>query len=127
MGRRYLLFVHSRAVEGRDAEYDDWYSHTHLADMVALPGFEAAQRWVHVDDGTGGAPPPYDDIAIYEVDEEHYEQARAALDAARREREEALAEGRAPRLPVSAAMSEDRVSWWFVENSPRVVRDAEGG
>jgi hypothetical protein len=53
----------------RDADYNDWYSNTHLGEVCAIPGIVAAQRYrVH---GTGGAQadasrPQY--LAIYELE-----------------------------------------------------------
>ena len=43
---RAVLIVMSDAVEGRDDEYNDWYDRVHLADVLALPGFVAARRYV---------------------------------------------------------------------------------
>jgi len=121
MAKKYLLFVHTKAVEGREDEYDDWYEHTHLRDVVGLEGFDAAQRWkfthAHPADA---APPAYRNVAIYEVDEANYERARAALAASVVERAEATAAGRTPQVPVSPALDDDRVAYWFVEASERV-------
>ena len=41
----YKLVVFSDAVEGREEEYNDWYTNTHLDDVVAVPGFVSAQRY----------------------------------------------------------------------------------
>ena len=125
MGKKYLLFVHTKPVEGREAEYDEWYEHTHLRDVVGLEGFDAAQRWKfshpHPADA---AAPPYRNLAIYEVDEANYEKARASLAASVIERGEAVAAGRQPQVPVSPALDDDRVAYWFVEASERV--ESEG-
>lgn len=42
---RYLLEVSSRALPGREADYDRWYGDVHVKDVLALPGFESAQRF----------------------------------------------------------------------------------
>ncbi len=41
---RYVLVVHSNAVEGREDEYNDWYSNRHLDDLRALSGVTSARR-----------------------------------------------------------------------------------
>lgn len=33
------------ATEGRDAEFNEWYTGTHLPEVVALPGIVSAQRY----------------------------------------------------------------------------------
>jgi hypothetical protein len=48
-GRRtltsYKLIVFTDPVPGREDEYNDWYDHVHLRDVLAVPGFVAAQRF----------------------------------------------------------------------------------
>lgn len=41
----YELIVLSNAVAGRDAEYNEWYEHTHLPDVLRNPGFVSAERF----------------------------------------------------------------------------------
>jgi len=36
---KYLLLVTSNPVEGRDAEYNRWYTEEHLRDVLKLDGF----------------------------------------------------------------------------------------
>jgi hypothetical protein len=43
--QRYKFVVLTNAVEGHEAEFNDWYSNTHLADVVAIPGFVSADRF----------------------------------------------------------------------------------
>ena len=42
---RYQLQIASRALPGREAEYDGWYEETHLGDVLALPGFISCERF----------------------------------------------------------------------------------
>lgn len=42
---RYLLEVSSRALPGREADYDSWYGDVHVKEVLALPGFESAERF----------------------------------------------------------------------------------
>lgn len=61
----YLLLVTSRALEGRDDEYNRWYDTTHVVDVLGVPGFKACQRYVKADPGQSGVP-VY--VAAYEVE-----------------------------------------------------------
>ena len=38
------MLVFTNAVEGRDDEFNEWYDHVHLGEVVALPGFVSATR-----------------------------------------------------------------------------------
>lgn len=59
---RYLVF--SNPVPGREAEFDAWYDRRHLRDVLATPGFVAAQRFRSAaGEGPGGTR--Y--LAMYEV------------------------------------------------------------
>lgn len=41
----HKLMVYSGPVAGREEEYNQWYSNTHLADVLKVPGVVAAQRF----------------------------------------------------------------------------------
>jgi hypothetical protein len=58
-----IMVVQSRPSDpAREDEYNQWYSHTHLPEIRAVPGFTAARRYqVH-----NGADHSY--LAIYEID-----------------------------------------------------------
>ena len=43
--QRYSLIVLTNPVEGRDGEYNDWYTNTHLHDVLKIPGIIGAQRF----------------------------------------------------------------------------------
>lgn len=59
---RGLLVVHGPGDPDRDPGFDDWYTHEHLPERVATPGFRRARRWV-----AAGEPPVY--LAVYETDD----------------------------------------------------------
>jgi hypothetical protein len=42
----YYFFVFSNPVVGHEDEYNKWYNEQHAADVVAVPGFVTAQRFV---------------------------------------------------------------------------------
>lgn len=110
---RHVLVVLSDAVPGREDEYNDWYTGTHLREIVETPGFVAAQRFRLVSPSDDPAPHSY--LAIYEIEGD--------LDEAR----EALAAGSASRGPVPDAMAQERKVWWFTSVSDRVVRSERIG
>jgi hypothetical protein len=42
----YYFFVFSNPVAGHEDEYNKWYDHQHAPDVVSIPGFVSAQRFV---------------------------------------------------------------------------------
>jgi len=40
---KYVVFTEPKA--GQDAAYNDWYDNIHLAEVIAVEGFVAAQRF----------------------------------------------------------------------------------
>lgn len=68
---RYKMVVLSRPVEGREAEFNDWYQHVHLGEVVAFRGFKSAQRFRRVRSLTGPSNYPY--LAIYEIETDDIE------------------------------------------------------
>jgi hypothetical protein len=63
---RYKFVVFTRPVEGREAEYNDWYQNTHLAEVLDIPGHTAAQRFRLNRTMGEGQGSPY--MAIYDVE-----------------------------------------------------------
>ena len=75
---KHILLVLTNPVEGRGDEFNEWYSDTHLADVLGVDGFAAAQRFELAKDQLG-EPGPYRYLAIYEVDADDMGKALAAL------------------------------------------------
>ncbi|MDR7159934.1 DUF4286 family protein [Arthrobacter sp. BE255] len=61
---REILIALVNAVDGKDAEFNEWYSDTHIPEVVALPGFVSAQRYEYASD----APTPYRYATVYEIE-----------------------------------------------------------
>lgn len=90
---RGVLYVESRpASPDRADEYNEWYTGTHLGDVMSLDGFLSARRFAPVDDDG-----PY--VAIYEIEFDDLRDAVTALS-------EAYASG---NLVLSDAMQMDPV------------------
>jgi hypothetical protein len=75
----YRLVVLTNAVDGRDADYNTWYTDQHLSDVLKVPGFVGAQRFKLVATMTKGSQFEY--LAIYDVETDDPVAAVAALKA----------------------------------------------
>lgn len=66
---RHVLVVLSNAADGCDDEFNDWYDHQHLGDVLAVDGFVAAQRF-RLSDAQLRADEamPYRYLAVYEIE-----------------------------------------------------------
>jgi hypothetical protein len=42
---RYVYLVFANPIPGKEAEFNDWYTNTHMGDLVQLPGWMGAQRF----------------------------------------------------------------------------------
>jgi len=65
---KYKYVVLTNPTEEREAEYNDWYDNQHLSDVLAVPGFIAAQRYRAAPEtiATGAAQWRY--MAIYDIE-----------------------------------------------------------
>ncbi|MGE3692912.1 MAG: hypothetical protein AB7F98_16175 [Novosphingobium sp.] len=64
--RRFKMLVFSEPFEGRDEEFNEWYTTRHLDDICALPGFTSAQRFTLHSVSMGAMLNKY--LAIYDVE-----------------------------------------------------------
>ena len=64
---KYIIEVKSNPTEGNEDAYNQWYSDTHLTEVLQVPGFISAQRF-KVDADQAPEPPKYKYLAIYEVE-----------------------------------------------------------
>jgi len=65
---RYAFVVHTNAVDGRDAEFNAWYSGPHLDDLRRLPGVVSARRFRIADAQVRDPPSAHRYLAIYEIE-----------------------------------------------------------
>lgn len=108
------LVVLTKPVEGREDEFNDWYTNTHLDDVLATEGFRAAQRFKWVPSKLS-RDAPFEYLAIYEVDEASRERAEAAL----------LKAAGTEAMPISDAMDKHNATWWFESITDRVEAGRE--
>jgi hypothetical protein len=104
-----LLVVLTNPVEGRENEYNDWYSHQHIDDVLAAAGFTAAQRFRFAPSKLSRNPAAgY--LAIYEVEADERDRAEALL----------LASANTEAMPISDAMAPGAITWWFESITERI-------
>jgi hypothetical protein len=108
------LIVLTNPVEGRENDFNDWYTGRHLDDVLDIEGFHAAQRFVFRP-GKLSADSGFRYLAIYEVEGATLEEAEAALLAAAARKE---------LMPISGAMARERATWWFEAITDRVEAPA---
>jgi len=77
---RLVYIVLTNATVGDDDAFNDWYTGTHIPDVLAVPGFVAAQRFRLVDHPALRTY-PYRYAALYEVATDAAETAFAELAA----------------------------------------------
>jgi hypothetical protein len=65
---KHLLLVMTNPVEGREDEYNDWYSNRHLDDVLKIPGIVAASRYGLSPVQRMTPPLPWSYFAIYEIE-----------------------------------------------------------
>lgn len=67
MPERFLFVIATRPVEGRAAEFEQYYEEQHIADLLAVPGIMSASRYRVL---TGHADWLGASLGIYEVEAE---------------------------------------------------------
>ena len=116
---KHLLVVLSNAVEGTDGEFNEWYTGTHIPDIINLDGFVAATRYRLADreitDEDGETmEAPYRYLAIYEVDGDRLDVAADSLTA-----------GVDAGIEISDALDRDgTVAFWFSAITERMEAGA---
>jgi hypothetical protein len=73
---QYCFVVITDALPGREEEFNAWYDQQHLADVLRVPGFVAAQRF-KLAQPENSLPGRY--LALYEIETEDPEAALAEL------------------------------------------------
>ena len=65
---RFSFVVHTNPVEGREQEYNDWYSNQHLKDLLAIPGVISARRFKLSGTQIQDVAQTYQYLAIYDIE-----------------------------------------------------------
>lgn len=74
---RYMLFAFSDCKDpAREDEFNDWYTNTHLPDMLGVPGMISATRWMSAEN-MEGQQRKY--VALYELETDSIEDFNAKV------------------------------------------------
>ncbi len=66
MARGFMIVQSGPSDPAREDEYNDWYSNTHISEVLAVPGITGARRYRLHD--SGGAPASHRYMAVYEIE-----------------------------------------------------------
>jgi hypothetical protein len=72
--KKCLLLVLTNAVEGKDQEFNEWYTSRHVRDILAISGVVSAQRFRFLAGREG-----FGYLALYEIESEHPEAVLSAI------------------------------------------------
>ena len=97
------LIVLTNPVDGREDEYNDWYTNRHLADVLKVPGIVAAQRFKLSEQQRDPGPHPFAYLAIYECE----------TDDARKIVSELKSRSGTEVMPTTAALAAERLVCFF--------------
>lgn len=107
--RRFKMLVFSEPFEGRDREFDEWYTGRHLDDICALPGFTTAQRFKLHSVSMGATLNKY--LAIYDVETDDPDWVIENMFAAKD----------TPAMPIDPAFNLDATTVMLYEETTGVV------
>ena len=78
--RSYQYVVLTHPVEGREDEYNDWYTNTHIHEIMLIPGFRSAKRYrlaPRPEVNPSSLKHPY--LALYEIESDDVEATLGEL------------------------------------------------
>jgi hypothetical protein len=109
-----VFLVHTEPVPGRDDEYNDWYTNRHIPDVLSVPGFVAAQRFVisSAQRNPAAAETALKYLAVYEIEGDSQEAVDNLAAAAK-------------EMFISEAMGDDRLALVFDAITVRATSSAE--
>lgn len=101
---QFTFVVLTNPVDGRDAEFNDWYTNKHVDDVLALGPFVSAQRFrLAATESNQGSPYAY--MSLYQVDADSADEAHKAL----------MAAVNTEAMPMSDALDMNRIAAWYYE------------
>ena len=103
MPQKHILLALTNAVEGREDEFNDWYTHRHLGDLLAIPGVVAARRFALSAVQRAQPPYPFGYCAIYEIETDDLQSVLDALQV----------RANTPAMPISPAMAPNSLILYY--------------
>lgn len=79
---KYLILAFSNPIDGREDEFNDWYSNQHIQDLLTVPGFVSAQRFKIATPPYQGPDLRFGYACLYEVETHSIEQTFDDIKAA---------------------------------------------
>lgn len=76
---KHIVMALTNPVEGREADYNDWFERIHIPEILTVPGFLSAQRFEVAHDQIIPGPLPYSYVTVYEVETDDLEASLAQL------------------------------------------------
>lgn len=112
--QKYVFLVLTNAVDGREDEYNDWYTNQHLPDLMRLDGFVSAQRFELTElQRLITFPHPFRYAAIYEIETDDlaatYQAMQHAADTG--------------NMPSTEAIAHERIGSVFIPLTERLTKD----
>jgi hypothetical protein len=105
---RNIFIAQTNAVEGREDEFNDWYTSQHVPDALQVPGFVAAQRFrLSATQRPGNSPYSFQYLTIYEMEGDLEVNLKALADAV-------------PGMTISTSLATDRLFHVFEPLGDRV-------
>jgi hypothetical protein len=115
--RRYVFVVLTNPVEGREDDYNDWYTNQHLPDLLRIDGFISAQRFELTEvQRLTQFPHPYKYAAFYEIETD---DLQATCDLMGKHAESGL-------MPSTDAIAHERIGSIYEQITPLVTRASSG-
>jgi hypothetical protein len=72
MSDKFIQIVFSNPIEGKEADFNEWYDNVHLPELLAVPGMLSARRYdlhdAEVYRVEGGYVPEHRYLCIYEME-----------------------------------------------------------
>ena len=110
----YVFVVLTNPVEGREEEFNAWYTQQHVPDLLRIPGFVAAQRFELTEtQRLKHYPHPYKYAALYEMETDDLAATCELMG-------EAAACG---RMPSTNAIADARIGSIYKPMAPRQTED----
>ncbi|HWK67249.1 MAG TPA: hypothetical protein VNS34_20165 [Rhizobiaceae bacterium] len=111
---KFKFFGFTNPVPGREDEYNEWYTKTHLADLLKIPGIVSAQRFKLAEQQRSPGPHPFRYLAVYECEADDVGTIISELKS----------RSGTPEMPISSAMDAERFMCFF-EPITDVVRSED--
>lgn len=106
----YKFVVFTNAKPGQDEAFDRWYEGQHFPDVLRVPGFVAAQRFMLSDEQRSEDARAWKYMALYDIETDDIAAVLAELDRRLGTDD----------MPATDAMADERMPFMFVPITPLI-------